>query len=113
MTSGMLSGCTFDLEGGGSTFTITTDCVNPDVQKGNLKGTSTLTLLGTTAIHLTGTTSGNIANMQMNNTSVSDGKWVGDCPAGWVSGDFRTMANDAFNMEGNFNNMPKMPGVGN
>ncbi len=51
--------------------------------------------------------------MQMNNTSVSDGKWVGDCPAGWVSGDFRTMANDAFNMEGNFNNMPKMPGVGN
>jgi hypothetical protein len=52
MTSGMLSGCTFDLEGGGSTFTITTDCVNPDVQKGNLKGTSTLTLLVDKITHL-------------------------------------------------------------
>jgi len=113
MTSGMLSGCTFDLEGGGSTFTITTDCVNPDGQKGSLKGTSTLTLLGTTAIHLTGTSSGNIANMQMNSTDVNDSKWVGDCPAGWVSGDFGKMVNGVLQKDGNFNNMPKMPSAGN
>jgi hypothetical protein len=51
--------------------------------------------------------------MQMNSTDVNDSKWVGDCPAGWVSGDFGKMVNGVLQKDGNFNNMPKMPSAGN
>jgi len=101
MMAGAVPGCTFDIEGGGSTYTITTDCKNIGGQPGKLTGTGTITLQGETAMHIVESSNGNMGNMQISSSMTGDSKWIGACPAGVQPGDFGKMVNGVFEKEGN------------
>jgi hypothetical protein len=109
MMAGAIPGCTFDLEGGGNTYTITTSCKNIAGQPGTLTGTGTITLAGDAAMHMVETSSGNIGSMQMSSNMTGDSKWIGACPAGVQPGDFGKMVNGAFQKEGNTLAPPPAP----
>jgi hypothetical protein len=112
---GMVPGCTFDIEGGGGTYTISTNCTNIGGMPGKLTGTGTMVFEGQNQVHVKETSSMVSQSMTMKMDMVSDGKWVGQCPAGVAPGDFGKMANGAFQKEGNYADMAKMkmPGAGN
>jgi hypothetical protein len=99
--AGSLPGCTFDLEGGGSTYTLTGNCKNPSGMTGTITSTGTITLDGDTAWHMIETSSSDIQNMQTKMDMTGDSKWIGACPSGVVPGDYGTMTNGAFTKQGN------------
>jgi len=101
MMAGAIPGCTFDLEGGGGTYTITTNCKNVGGQPGTLTGTGTITMAGDTAMHMVESSSGNIAGMQMSSSVTGDSRWIGACPAGVTPGEFGRMVNGVFQKQGN------------
>jgi hypothetical protein len=99
--NGALPGCSFDMGGGNGSYTMTTNCVNPGGQPGTISGTGTMTLTGDSALHMTETSNATMQNMLMKMAMTGDSKWIGACPEGVVPGDFGTMANGAFQKEGN------------
>ncbi len=98
---GAMNGCTFDLEGSGSHFTVTTHCTNPMGAPGTVTGTGTITTHGDTEVHFVENSVSNMAKMHMTMAATGDSKWVGACPAGTVPGDFGIMHNGVFQKLGN------------
>ena len=99
--SGAMSGCTFDLEGSGSHFTMTTKCTNPMGSPGTVTGSGTFTTHGDTDVHFVANSVSDMAKMHMTMAVTGDSKWVGACPAGIVPGDFGIMRNGVFQKLGN------------
>jgi hypothetical protein len=98
--TGLMPGCNFDLEGGGGSYTMTTDCKNPGGMTGTISGKGVITLSGDTAMHMTETSVSTIQNMAMNMAITNDSKWIGACPAGAAPGDYGTIDNGSFHKEG-------------
>jgi hypothetical protein len=111
--TGALPGCTFDLEGGGGSYTITTKCTNLGGQPGTMNVSGTMNLIGETEMRMQETSSMTSAGMTGTITMSGDAKWIGQCPSGVVPGDFGTMVNGKFQKEGNFADMPAPPGAKN
>ncbi len=107
--SGMVPGCTFDIEGGDGSYTIATTCTNMGGLPGKLTGTGTMVLQGQSEMIVKETSSLVSQGMSMKTDMNADSKWVGQCPSGVAPGDFGTMANGAFQKEGNYADMAKMP----
>jgi Spy/CpxP family protein refolding chaperone len=107
--TGALPGCTFDLEGGGGSYTLTTNCTSLGGQPGKMSGTGTLNFTGQTEMRIQETATMASAGLNATMSMSGDAKWVGQCPAGVVPGDFGKMVNGAFQKQGNFTDMPAPP----
>lgn len=99
--SGAMSGCTFDLEGAGGHYTMSTHCTNPMGSPGTITGSGTITTHGDTDVHFVENSISDVAKMHMTMAATGDSKWVGACPAGAVPGDFGVMRNGVFQKQGN------------
>ncbi|MDE2006635.1 MAG: DUF3617 family protein [Rhodospirillales bacterium] len=101
LLSGAMKGCTFDLEGSGSNYTMTTKCTNPMGAPGTVTGNGTITTHGDTGVHFVENTVSDMRHMHMTMAATGDSKWVGACPAGIVPGDYGVMHNGVFQKQGN------------
>lgn len=109
--SGDLPGCDIDMEGSGGTYTISINCTNMGGQPGKLTGSGTMVFAGDDEVHIKETSSAVMQGMSMKMDMVGDSKWQGQCPAGVMPGDFGRIVNGAFQKEGNYVQMPKIPGA--
>jgi hypothetical protein len=106
MMSGMMKGCVTSMTGSGGVYTLTIHCTNPDGLTGSLDGTTTITASGDTALHMVGTTVSALSGMKSTSDSNGDVKWLEDCPAGIVPGDYGTMQNGVFTKQGSILSAP-------
>jgi hypothetical protein len=113
--SGGMPGCDVDIAGSGGTYKIAINCANMGGQPGKLTGSGTMVFEGMDAMHLQESSSMVAPGMTMKMDMVGDSKWAGQCPSGVAPGDFGTMANGAFQKEGNYADLGKVtaPASGN
>jgi hypothetical protein len=94
----------FDIEGGGSVYTVTGVCTDP-MGGGTMTTHGTFTIASADEILVHSTT----ASAHMSGDMTGDSKWSGPCPAGIVPGDIGHMVNGNFVKLTNIKDMPQTP----
>jgi hypothetical protein len=104
LLTGGLGKCSFNIQGSGSTYTISGACPDPMGGSAQMVTHGTIVWKSTTEIH----TESRTTSPHMSSSLVADAKWMGACPGGVLPGDQGSFVNGVFKKTGNIKDaLPK------